>query len=85
MGCMVTAIFIIAGPDYICMIAAEGKHPSIYLKSAFKTVYVRFGIFFIGSALAVGIVLPYNDPGLVRIQSSARAPPQLLHPRMSLP
>ena len=68
MGCIVTAVFIIAGPDYISMIAAEAKHPSLYLKTAFKTVYLRFGIFFIGSALAVGIVLPYNDPELVRIQ-----------------
>ncbi|KAK0385338.1 hypothetical protein NLU13_7814 [Sarocladium strictum] len=84
MGCIVTAIFIIAGPDYISMIAAEAKHPSIYLKSAFKTIYLRFGIFFIGSALAVGIVIPYNDPQLVRIHllgegsSTAAASPYVI-------
>jgi amino acid transporter len=84
MGCLVTAIFIIAGPDYISMIAAEAKHPSIYLKTAFKTVYLRFGIFFIGSALAVGIVLPYNDPELRRIHingegsSTAAASPYVI-------
>ncbi|UPL02226.1 hypothetical protein LCI18_013160 [Fusarium solani-melongenae] len=84
LGALVTAVFIIVGPDYISMIAAEAKHPSIYLKTAFKTVYLRFGIFFIGSALAVGIVLPYNDPELRRIHiagegsSTAAASPYVI-------
>jgi amino acid permease len=73
LGALVTAVFIIVGPDYISMIAAEAKHPSIYLKTAFKTVYLRFGIFFIGSALAVGIILPYNDPELRRIHIAGGA------------
>jgi len=49
------------------MVAAESKRPRIYIKNAFKTVYWRFGIFFMGSALCVGIVLPYNDASLVNI------------------
>lgn len=32
--------------------------PRHYIKNAFKTVYFRFGIFFIGGALAVGIACP---------------------------
>lgn len=64
---LATAAFIIVGPDYITMVAAEAKHPSIYIKAAFKTVYLRFGIFFIGSAIAVGIVLPSNDLKLQQI------------------
>ncbi|KAH7322900.1 amino acid permease/ SLC12A domain-containing protein [Stachybotrys elegans] len=56
--------FAIVGPEYISMVAAEAQRPSIYIKTAFKTVYIRFGIFFIGSALAVGIVVPYTDPTL---------------------
>lgn len=43
------------------MVAAEAMRPRKYIKTAFKTVYWRFGIFFIGGALAVGIVLPWND------------------------
>jgi amino acid transporter len=43
------------------MVAAEAKHPSVYLKTAFTTLYYRFGAFFILGALAVGIVVPYND------------------------
>ena len=42
--------------QYISMVAAEARRPRVYIKTAFKTVYVRFGLFFIGGALAVGIV-----------------------------
>ena len=61
------ASFTVVGPEYIAMVAAEAKRPRIYIKSAFKTVYWRFGIFFIIGALCVGIVVPYNDPTLVGI------------------
>ncbi|KAJ3464868.1 hypothetical protein MRS44_009654 [Fusarium solani] len=53
-------------------------------RSAFKTVYYRFYIFFIVSALAVGIVCAYNDPTLVKIyfgsgsSSSAAASPYVI-------
>jgi yeast amino acid transporter len=64
-----SASFTVVGPEYISMVAAEAKRPRIYIKQAFKTVYWRFAIFFIGSALCVGIVIPYNDPKLVAILS----------------
>ncbi|KAL0941527.1 General amino acid permease AGP2-like protein 1 [Colletotrichum truncatum] len=67
MGALATATFTVVGPDYISMIAAEAKHPSLYIKSAFKTVYMRFGLFFVGAALTCGIVLPYDDPVLKKI------------------
>lgn len=59
--------FTVVGPEYISMVAAEAMRPRIYIKTAFKTVYWRFAIFFIGGALAVGIVLPYNDPTLMNV------------------
>lgn len=62
-----SASFTVVGPEYIAMVAAEAKRPSIYIKTAFKTVYWRFGLFFILGALCVGIVIPYNDPTLVGI------------------
>jgi amino acid transporter len=49
------------------MVAGECKLPRRYLTNAFKTTYIRFGLFFIGGALTVGIVIPYNDLTLVRI------------------
>ncbi|EMC96655.1 hypothetical protein BAUCODRAFT_34035 [Baudoinia panamericana UAMH 10762] len=62
-----SASFTVVGPEYVSMIAAEAKRPRIYIKDAFKTVYWRFGVFFIVGALAVGIVLPYDDPTLVSV------------------
>lgn len=62
-----SASFTVVGPEYIAMVAAEAKRPRIYIKNAFKTVYWRFGIFFVAGALCVGIVIPYNDPTLVGI------------------
>jgi amino acid transporter len=51
------------------MVAGETKLPRRYLKNAFKTAYVRFALFFIGSALCIGIVIPYNDSTLLSILS----------------
>jgi amino acid transporter len=56
--------FIVVGPEYLSMAAAETKLPRTYVKTAYKTVYFRFGLFFIGSAIAAGIVIPYNNPTL---------------------
>lgn len=69
LACLWSASFTVVGPEYISMVAAEAKRPRIYIKNAFKTVYWRFGLFFIGSALCVGIVVSYNDPVLVDIIS----------------
>ena len=69
LGALWAASFCIVGPEYISMVSAEAKRPRIYIKNAFKTVYIRFAVFFIGGAIAVGIILPYNDPTLVGILS----------------
>ena len=70
LGALWSASFTIVGPEYISMVSAEAKRPRIYIKNAFKMVYLRFGMFFIGGALAVGIVIAYNDPKLVSVQTS---------------
>ncbi|EME49219.1 hypothetical protein DOTSEDRAFT_68095 [Dothistroma septosporum NZE10] len=64
---MWSASFCVVGPEYISMVAAEAKRPRIYIKNAFKTVYWRFGLFFIMGSLAVGVLIPYNDPTLTAI------------------
>ena len=63
------ALYTCVGPEYISMVAAESKHPRTYIKSAFKTAYWRFGLFFVGSALCCGILVAYNDPILVAVNS----------------
>ncbi|OJJ08128.1 hypothetical protein ASPVEDRAFT_878521 [Aspergillus versicolor CBS 583.65] len=67
------AAFTCVGPEYVSMIAGEAKHPRRYLKAAFKTAYWRFGIFFIGSSLCVGVLIPYNHPTLLAAANSDSA------------
>ncbi|RYP17695.1 hypothetical protein DL765_004373 [Monosporascus sp. GIB2] len=59
-----SAGFTVVGPEYLAMVAGETQRPRTYLKQGFKTVYWRFGFFFIGGALAVSIILPYNNERL---------------------
>lgn len=73
LGSLWSAAFTIVGPEYLAIVAGEAERPRTYLKQAFKTVYWRFGFFFIGGALCVGIILPYNDPTLVANNSSGTA------------
>ncbi|KAF2175083.1 hypothetical protein K469DRAFT_743453 [Zopfia rhizophila CBS 207.26] len=67
LGALWSAAFTVVGPEYVSMVAGETKLPRRYLKNAFKTTYARFAFFFIGSALCVGIVIPYNDSTLLSI------------------
>jgi amino acid transporter len=82
LGSLWAASFCIVGPEYISMVAGEAKRPRVYIKTAFKTVYFRFGAFFILGALCVGIVLPSNDPELVDVltagEKSAAASPYVI-------
>lgn len=71
LGAVWSASFTVVGPEYISMIAGEAKLPRRYLKTAFKTTYARFALFFIGSSLCVGIVIPYNDKSLLAILSGS--------------
>ena len=65
LGCLWTALFIVTGPEYVSALSAEAKHPRVYVKQAFKVVYYRSIIFFIGGSVCVGVILAYNDPTLI--------------------
>lgn len=71
LAALFSAAFTVVGPEYISMVSAEAQQPSVYIKSAFITVYYRFCIFFVVGALAVGIVVPYNHPTLVDLYFGA--------------
>lgn len=82
LGSLWTALFIVTGPEYVSALSAEAKHPRVYVKQAFKVVYWRSLIFFIGGSICVGILLAYNDPTLVNAvesgESSASASPFII-------
>ena len=64
LGAFFQASFTCVGPEYVAMVAGEAIYPRKTIKTAFKTMYFRFGLFFIMGALCVGIILPSNDPTL---------------------
>ncbi|KAI1805611.1 amino acid permease/ SLC12A domain-containing protein [Daldinia bambusicola] len=73
LGAIFSAGFTVVGPEYLAMVAGEAERPRTYLKNGFKTVYWRFAIFFIGGALCVGTVLPYNDETLQNADTGTAA------------
>ncbi|KAF2636801.1 putative general amino acid permease [Massarina eburnea CBS 473.64] len=61
---MTFASFSVCGPEYISSVVGETKSPRRILPSCFASFKYRMLIFFVGSALCIGIVVPYNDPSL---------------------
>lgn len=59
-----SASFTCVGPEYLSVAASEVKHPRTYVKKAYKALYARILIFFIGGCLAVTIIVSPNDPVL---------------------
>ncbi|KAK4057255.1 hypothetical protein OIO90_001752 [Microbotryomycetes sp. JL221] len=72
LACLLNAAFAVAGPDMLSMIGAETINPRKVMPTAFRTVFARLIIFFVLSALAVGILVPSNDPILLAAISEGR-------------
>ncbi|KAF2223276.1 amino acid permease [Elsinoe ampelina] len=62
--CLIQASFTIAGPDYVSMAAGEAENPRVVLPRAYKAVFYRLTTFFMLGSMAVGILVPYDDPTL---------------------
>ncbi|TRX92488.1 hypothetical protein FHL15_006655 [Xylaria flabelliformis] len=78
LGSLFSACFTVVGPEYIAMVAGEAERPRVYIKNGFKTVYWRFFVFFVLGALAVGVVIPYNDPKLNNGSGTADGSPYVI-------
>ncbi|KAH8803586.1 general amino acid permease [Xylogone sp. PMI_703] len=73
LSCMIQGSFTMVGPEFISMAAAEAQNPRRLMKRAFSSFVWRLMFFFIGGALCVGIVIPYNDQMLADFISGDRA------------
>ncbi len=58
------------GPEFISMAAGEAENPRRLINKAFISFVWRLMFFFIGGALCIGIVIPYDDPKLAAVTSS---------------
>lgn len=65
LACLIRACFTFSGPEYVSIVASETINPRKTLPSAYKQVFIRLTIFFVGGALCVGILVAYNDPKLM--------------------
>ncbi|KAI5852023.1 amino acid permease/ SLC12A domain-containing protein [Tricharina praecox] len=65
-ACLIQASFTIAGPDYVAISAGEAENARVVMPRAFKAVTYRLVGFFVLGSLAVGIVVPHNDPVMRR-------------------
>ncbi|KAK7529324.1 putative general amino acid permease [Phyllosticta citricarpa] len=73
LSCVVQATFTIAGPEYIAMVAGEAEQPRTVLFKAFRSFIWRMLVFFVSSALAMGIVVPSNDKTLKAVLSGEQS------------
>lgn len=83
LACVINAAFTIAGPDYLSMVAGEARNPRKTMPTAFRATVYRLIFFFIGSAIAIGVLVPYNDSNLIGA-ISAGAPGGARSVRISL-
>lgn len=54
------------------MVAAEAQNPRRLMRKAYKSFVWRLMFFFVGGALCVGIVIPYNDKILAKTLAGER-------------
>jgi len=59
-----TSLARICGPEYISIVAAETENPRKILPLAFRSFLWRILLFFAGSALCMGIAIPYKHKTL---------------------
>jgi len=85
--CIISAAFIIAGPEYISMVAGEAKNPRKTMPRAFNSITYRLAFFFCIGALCVGIVCPSDSPDLLGSlgPSAARSPYTISMRRLEIP
>ncbi|KAL2823575.1 amino acid permease/ SLC12A domain-containing protein [Aspergillus cavernicola] len=69
LSCMIQGSFTMVGPEFISMAAGEAENPRRLMGKAFSSFVWRLMFFFIGGALCVGIVIPYNDQMLADVIS----------------
>ncbi|CEP63024.1 uncharacterized protein LALA0_S07e00672g [Lachancea lanzarotensis] len=62
MACLVFALYVFWGVDYLGNAASEAMNPRKVIPAAFKKVFGRLIIFYIGGAICVGVLIPFNDP-----------------------
>lgn len=70
---MSNAAFSYNGVETIAAAAGETENPRYNIPRAVKRVFWRILFFYVFGALALGVLVPYNDPNLLHAQSTGAA------------
>lgn len=71
----IQAAYAFGGPDYIALCAGEARAPRGVLPSIFRRVIYRLAVFYILGVLAIGVLVPFDDPNLTASKAGAGASP----------
>lgn len=71
---LINAAFAYGGIEQLAMAAGEVKDPTKAVPKAIRQVFWRIALFYILGALAVGILVPSNDPDLLTGSGIAASP-----------
>ena len=70
---LVNAAFSYGGVETVAVAAGEAENPRKNIPKAVRRVFWRILFFYVLGALAIGVLVPYNDPNLLQAQASGSA------------
>lgn len=70
---LVNAAFSYGGVEMVAVAAGEAENPRKNIPKAVRRVFWRILFFYVLGSLAIGVLVPYNDPSLLNAQSAGAA------------
>jgi yeast amino acid transporter len=75
---LVQAAFSYGGVEMVAVAAGEAENPRKNIPKAVRRVFWRILFFYVLGALAVGVLVPYNDPSLLNGESDTAKSPWVI-------
>lgn len=75
---LVNAAFSYGGVETVAVAAGEAENPRKNIPKAVRRVFWRILFFYVLGSLAIGVTVPYNDPGLLHPGAGAAASPWVI-------
>ncbi|KAH8697458.1 amino acid permease/ SLC12A domain-containing protein [Talaromyces proteolyticus] len=75
---LINAAFAFGGVEQVAVAAGEARNPSQNIPKAIRRVFWRLLFFYVFGALAVGVLVPYDDAHLLYASSSTAKSPWLI-------
>jgi amino acid transporter len=77
------ALYAYSGIENITLAAAETKNPRRAIPQAAKRIFIRILLFYVLTIFMVGLVVPSNDPNLLRSSGTASESPFVIAARLA--